>query len=69
VSNGPITSLTLSSIPGGSPLWPTVDNFRLAQGLASPVPGPMVGAGIPGLVMAFGGFLAWRRRKGPALTA
>lgn len=30
---------------------------------ASPVPGPVVGAGIPGLVMAFGGFLAWRRRK------
>ena len=30
---------------------------------AAPVPEPVVGAGIPGLVMAFGGFLAWRRRK------
>ena len=29
----------------------------------APVPGPVVGAGIPGLLMAFGGIVAWRRRK------
>jgi hypothetical protein len=43
--------------------------FRIEGSLASPVPGPSVGAGLPGVMLAGGGLLAWWRRKRKAAAA
>ncbi len=41
------------------------DTYTVKSGQGEGVPGPLAGAGIPGLVFGFGGMIAWWRRRRP----
>lgn len=59
-STDPITGFQWDTTGGGNL---NTGFSNLSVGSPVPVPVPIVGAGLPGLVLAFAGILIWRRRR------
>jgi hypothetical protein len=58
--------LEVGSVPGPDN---GLGTYTVTETVPSPAPGPIVGAGLPGLIFAGGNLLGWWRRKRKAETA
>jgi hypothetical protein len=66
-ASGVFTSAVVSTLVPVAPFGFTQNIGSLSYSTAQAVPGPVVGAGLPGLLAGFGAMLAWRRKRRAAV--